>query len=354
MTDQLLKRILHNPDMTGRLAAWTIELSQFHLEYVPRAAMKSQCLSDFVAECQFSELQELEQMQSTKAWTLFIDGSSTENSEGEGIILISPEGFKIQQALRFAFPVTNNIAEYEALIGGIKLAVELEVKILDIFGDSQLVSKQLNKEFKAHNDRMAAYLALSLNLLQKIPSWRIMNIAREENQWVDALSKLASSALPCEKEPIYVEEKLSSSLDQCRINAINSLTDWRQPILDYILNDKTPDEKNKARALVYKERNYCVMNDKLYRRSLVEPLLRCIGFEEAQSAMIEVHTGICGDHLGGKNLAFKIIRQGLFWPTMRKDCEEFVQKCKPCQLHGKVNHRPTTELISVLSPCCKA
>lgn len=67
--------------------------------------------------------------------------------------------------------------------------------------------------------------------------------------------------------------------------------------------------------------------------------------------MVEVHTGICGDHLGAKNLAFKIIRQGIFWPTMRKDCEEFVQRCRSCQVHGKGNHRPTTDMIPVLSPC---
>lgn len=66
--------------------------------------------------------------------------------------MISPEGFKIQHAFKFLFPVTNNVAEYEALVEGVNLAVELEVQVLDIFADSQLVVKQLNREFKAHND----------------------------------------------------------------------------------------------------------------------------------------------------------------------------------------------------------
>lgn len=138
----------------------------------------------------------MEETQTVKTWVQFVDGTSIESSGSVGIILISHDGFKIQQALKFSFPMTNNVAEYEALIGGVKITLELEVKIQDIFGDSQLVVKQLNGEYKAHNDRMAAYLALSLSLLQKIPSWEIMNMAREENQWVDALSKLASSTLP--------------------------------------------------------------------------------------------------------------------------------------------------------------
>ncbi|XP_074365325.1 uncharacterized protein LOC141706461 [Apium graveolens] len=67
--------------------------------------------------------------------------------------------------------------------------------------------------------------------------------------------------------------------------------------------------------------------------------------------MVEVHTGICGDHLGGKNLTLKIIRQGLYWPIIQKDCEEYVRKCQACQLHGNVDHRPTTNLNSILAPC---
>lgn len=294
--------------MSGRLVAWTIELSQFHIEFIPRSAIKAQALSDFVAECQFSPTTIIEESHTTKPWTLFLDGSFTKLSGGAGIILISPEGFKIQQALKFSFHVTNNVAEYEALIGGVRLAVELQVKILDIFGDSQLVVKQLTGEFKAHSERMAAYLALSLELLQKISSWKIKNIAREDNQWADALSKLASSALPPEKKQIYVEERTLSALDQPSINEIHDLVDWRLPILDYIVRNILPEDKHKARSLIYKARNYSIVNDKLHRRSLVEPLLRCIGPEEAQNAILEVHTGICGDHLGGNNLALKIIR----------------------------------------------
>ncbi|XP_074350573.1 uncharacterized protein LOC141689911 [Apium graveolens] len=120
---------------------WTIELSQFHIEYLPQCAMKAQALSDFVMECQF-DMSTVEKNPFTpKSWTLFVDGSSTTSAGGAGVILISPKGFKIQQALKFSFPVTNNVAEYEALLAGIRLAIELEVKVLEIFGDSQLVSK---------------------------------------------------------------------------------------------------------------------------------------------------------------------------------------------------------------------
>lgn len=95
MTNQPLKHILYKPDMTWRLAAWKIELIQFHIEYVPRTAMKAQALSDFVAECQFLSPSPIEEAQPVKPWVLFADGSVTDLSGGVGIILISPEGFKI-------------------------------------------------------------------------------------------------------------------------------------------------------------------------------------------------------------------------------------------------------------------
>ncbi|XP_074329165.1 uncharacterized protein LOC141666851 isoform X1 [Apium graveolens] len=141
LTNLPLKRILHKPDITGRLAAWTIELSQFYIEYKPRMAIKAQVLSDFVAECQFKSKAQKPEDDQSRSWLLFVDGSSTSNSGGAGVILISPEGFKIQQALRFGFSATNNVAEYEALIAGLKLASDLEAEVIDIFGDSQLVSR---------------------------------------------------------------------------------------------------------------------------------------------------------------------------------------------------------------------
>lgn len=156
---------------------------------------------------------------------------------------------------------------------------------------------------------------------------------------------MASSILPSTNDPVYVEEKSCPSIEVNHVNEIHEGVDWRNSILEYIMKDKTPEDKNEVGSLAFKSRNYCEINGKFYRRSLVEPLLRCLGPEESNLAIIEVHTGICGDRLGGKNLAYKIMRQGLYWPRMRKDCEEFVKKCRSCQVHDQVNHRPTTSMI---------
>ena len=353
MTNQPLRRILHRPDMSGRLAAWTIELSQFSLEFAPRMAMKSQALSDFVAECNFSDNQENKPSPNftEKAWTLFTDGSSTSQSGGAGIILTSPEGFKVQQAIKFLFPVTNNEAEYEALIAGIKLALHLEVKVIEIFSDSQLVVKQVVGEFKTLNERMLAYMQLSTRLLQSFVSWTINNIDRSVNHWADALSKLATTSMGRGYEPIYIKELQGASTTEVNVNCVATEEDWRTPIKDFIEGTLVLEDKVELRKMAHKSQNYCLVEGKLYRRAMTEPLLRCVGPSEAETAMIEIHSGICGNHVAGKNMALKIIRHGVFWPTMRKDCEDFTRKCKPCQLYGAMNHRPSIPLNPTAPPC---
>lgn len=94
MTNQPLRGVQHRPDMSGRLALWTIELSQFHLKFQPRTSMKSQSLADFITRCTFSNSEQGEIMSNTddKAWTLFTDGSSTSQAMEAGIILTGPEG----------------------------------------------------------------------------------------------------------------------------------------------------------------------------------------------------------------------------------------------------------------------
>ncbi|XP_074341944.1 uncharacterized protein LOC141679341 [Apium graveolens] len=188
---------------------------------------------------------------------LFVDGSSNSNSGGAGIIFISPEGFEVQQALKFEFQATNNVAEYEALIAGLKLATDLEVDIIDIFGDSQLVVKQIIGEFKTHNENMAKYLAMTQELLKKFSSRKLSNVDRTENQWADSLAKLASSNLKMNLDPVYVDSLKSPAIDTLMVHNIQSNPDWRSPILEYILGNKLPMEKSEARAIMFKAKNYC-------------------------------------------------------------------------------------------------
>ncbi|MCI51251.1 gag-pol polyprotein, partial [Trifolium medium] len=99
-----------------------VELSEFDISYVPRGAIKSQVLADFVLE-----LTNPPNESKPRPWTLSVDDSSNLRGSGAGVVLEGPDGVLIEQSLRFAFKASNNQAEYEALIAGMKLAKEMEV-----------------------------------------------------------------------------------------------------------------------------------------------------------------------------------------------------------------------------------
>ena len=94
LTDQPLRQVLARPDTSGRLTKWSVELSEFDLQYMPRSAIKGQVLADFLVEMKTPI--ELPPDEPEKAeldfWELWADGSSTNGGSGAGIILTSPGG----------------------------------------------------------------------------------------------------------------------------------------------------------------------------------------------------------------------------------------------------------------------
>ena len=136
LTDQPIKEILQKMSNSGRMVKWSVELSEYSLEFRPRRAIKAQILADFVAECSFHDqthspsymdtamvLYDPVVIQNeTHRWSIYVDGSSAWESGGADVLLIRPNYQQLQYSLRFLFPITNNATEYEALLAGLKMA----------------------------------------------------------------------------------------------------------------------------------------------------------------------------------------------------------------------------------------
>ncbi|RVW72594.1 Transposon Ty3-I Gag-Pol polyprotein [Vitis vinifera] len=97
-------------------------------------------------------------------WTLRVDGASRSSGSGVGLLLQSPTGEHLEQAIRLGFSASNNEAEYEAILSGLDLALALSVSKLRIYSDSQLVVRHVQKEYEAKDSRMARYLAKKIPL----------------------------------------------------------------------------------------------------------------------------------------------------------------------------------------------
>lgn len=121
------------------------------------------------------------------------------------------------------------------------------------------------------------------------------------------------------------------------------------PILLFLEHGILPEDPKDAQQVKYKVSKFYMSKRILYRKAFLAPLLRCVILAEANYCLEKVHTGICRDHLGGKALTHKILRQGYFWPIIHKDAKSYVQKCHQCQIYANVPKQPTEPLFSILS-----
>ncbi|XP_071718737.1 uncharacterized protein [Rutidosis leptorrhynchoides] len=117
-----------------------------------------------------------------ESWELYTDGASSEEGAGVGILLVSPTGEEITYAIRLKFAASNNKAEYEALIAGLRLAKSIDVRQLTAYVDSQLVVSQLNGSFEARDTTMQKYLDLTKALTNTFTAFEIKQIPRNRNK----------------------------------------------------------------------------------------------------------------------------------------------------------------------------
>ncbi|PNX86818.1 gag-pol polyprotein, partial [Trifolium pratense] len=256
----------------------------------------------------------------------------------------------IEQSLRFAFKASNNQAEYEALIAGMKLAKEMEVKNLRAMSDSQLVTNQVSGKFQTKEPQLIKYVEGVQSLAKHFESFELVYVPREQNMRADLLSKLASTKKPGSHRTVIQETIKTPSISGEGLMMVIEEENWRSPIIWYLQKDELPKEKEKAFKLKKMAAWYSMVGDKLYKRGFASPLLLCVSKEEAKRIMSEVHEGSCGSHIGSRALAGKILRAGFYWPDIHDDTVMYVRNCDKCQRHANLHHVPGEPLKSVLSP----
>jgi hypothetical protein len=121
-----LADILHKQDATGRISKWAVELGALLIDFKPRIAIKSQALVDFMVV--WRENQIPNPVDKLEHWTMYFDGSLKLDGGGSGVLFISPRGEQLKYVLQILLEVSNNEAEYEALLHELHLAISLGIK----------------------------------------------------------------------------------------------------------------------------------------------------------------------------------------------------------------------------------
>ncbi|XP_073363169.1 uncharacterized protein [Aegilops tauschii subsp. strangulata] len=255
--------------------------------------------------------------------------------------------------------VSNNIAEYEGLITGLRVAAALRVKCLTIKGHSQLLVNFSNKEYKPRDEHMEAYLE---ELVPRGTNKEADDIAKRASRreprmpgvFEESLFKPSAAPLVVRPELLQEEPPLapSSSALACGPTSGARLLlalepqegCWTQEFKAYLLCGTLPEKEEDAERVDRQATAYCLQDAELYRRCPNDISLRCISKEKGRELLADIHGRVCRHHSSSRTLMGKVFRSGLYWPTTLSDATELVRFCEACQFHAKQIHQPAQGL----------
>ncbi|VFQ98142.1 unnamed protein product [Cuscuta campestris] len=315
--------------------------------------LRTEAVADFLVEMTGHQEEEPAKAITEPWWSMSVDGASGPKGYGGGVVFTTPEGFKVYHALIFNFKLTNNEAEYEALIGGLRLAKTLQITCLRIKSDSSLVVGHINGNMEAKGEKMQKYRDLARALLKDLTEYVMEQIPRGENTDADLLSKLTQAAPEHVSKLARIETLEKASIEGFSVSMIEEEGQpnpdrvepddiWMDDLVRYYMTGQFPEDEDRIRKIKLRAPRFQMLDGRLYKRAFGGPLLRCLTRAEAERVIAEVHEGVCAAHQMSRTLAQRIILLGYFWPTMNQDCEKYVQRCKTCQVFYKFPGRPAT------------
>ena len=139
-------------------------------------------------------------------------------------------------------------------------------------------------------------------------------------------------------------------IDSSEVQEIGSESNWTTTIASYLKDGILPNEKEAARKIKVRVARFILIKDFLYKKGFSRLYLRCLGNEEADYVMREVHEGICGNQSRSRSLVHKLVRGVYYWPTMQVDAEAYVRACDKCQRFSNIIRKPTEELTPMTAP----
>uniref|UniRef100_A0A2N9I7D6 Integrase catalytic domain-containing protein n=1 Tax=Fagus sylvatica TaxID=28930 RepID=A0A2N9I7D6_FAGSY len=321
-----IRSLLQRPVLSGRLAQWLLQLSQYEISTETPTAIKSQAIADLLAQFPGEDGSVISQEvpgevggallvgMADSIWTLNFDGSSTSVSSG---------------------------AEYEAYITGLAIAHEMGIKHLRVIGDSNLIVCQAKGEFSLKEPSLAPYRALAQKLEGKFSTFEVTHALRSENRYADALAALGSQVafegptadVTINKRSIPITELLREEYEEGGPDK----EDWRAPLKSKLMS---PKDVADLKAL----KDFVLISGDLYRRLPGGILARCVSHQEGTKKLQEVHEKSC-ELEGGVSLYRRLQRLGYFWPEMSKEAADLQRRCPTCQ-HQHENEQVCATFLS--------
>jgi ribonuclease HI len=276
---------------------------------------------------------------------------------GAGLLFVSPLREHMRYAICLHFPASNNMAEYEALLCGLKIAIEIGVKRLDVRGDSQLVIDQVMKNASCHDDKMEAYCKAMRALEDKFYGIELNHVPRLYNEEADELAKIASGRItvppnvfpetsPSPPSPSSLTPRATRNprglpriqqarspwmrtprtrrtcsllegygadeADVMEVEPAPIKADWREKYVAWMARGELPSDRAKARRIGRMAKSFALVDGELYKRTASCILQWCVPIPEGRELLRDIHAGICGHHAAPRTLVGNAFRQGFY------------------------------------------
>jgi len=253
-----------------------------------------------------------------------------------------PLGVRMRYAIRLHFPASNNAAEYEALVNGLHIAIELGIKRLEVRGDSRLIIDQVMKESSYHDPKMDAYCKAVRRLEEKFDGLELNHVLRKYNEVADTLAKMASeraivppdvfvsdpykpsvdykddggSNEPPSEPPLDPKDSAAEEQEAMDIEpespAPDDSPDWRYSLLQRHIDGTLPADQAEARRVARRAKTLVLLDGEMYKCSASGILMRCIPRREGIKLLRDIHSGACGHHAAPRTLVENAFRQGFY------------------------------------------
>ena len=262
---------------------------------------------------------------------MHFDGSRQLEGTGAGVVLTSPKGDKLRYVLQIHFNCTKNVAEYEALLHGLRIAKEMNIRRIHCLGDSDLVAQQVTGTWDSKDTNMAAYRRAVTKLAGHFLGYQVDHIDHRQNEAAYALSRLGSHREPVPPN-VFLDELHHPSVKPPAeedlaypdpkselVAALHAIPEWTEPYLAYLLRGELPEQEVIACQVVRRAKAYTVIDGELYKRSTTGMFQQCVSPEEGQKILQEIHSGDYGHHASSRSLVAKAFRHSFFWLTALAD-----------------------------------
>jgi len=207
------------------------------------------------------------------------------------------------------FKASNNEAEYEAFLVGLRTVLRLGARDVEIYSNSRLIVYQIQGSLEGRDSRMKAYLSAAKQIINNFGMVKVAQVDRAQNRHAGSLATLALSMteevpwlikveLIGESSIGMIDNYIAVGVDVARISTTRLC--WIDPIIFFLVEDQAPDDEKKAKKIRRVASWYWLSVDyKLYRRSFGGPYLLCLHPEKVNELLSELHEGVCGSHIGG-------------------------------------------------------